>query len=186
MAVDVDEVALCYARALQTGAWETVIAMTSWMQDRLAQAALASSNPREVDRAKQRLCARLSAREIAGNQLRPEGIEDQYVFAPGTAVAVLDTDSGRASLAEPVLKRVWVRVTYPERTRALRDVDGVPIHAVSVGINIDRNGLVLKASVLGNLDIRSDSLDYRWPEPSDSGAAATANPNGGGSDGAPD
>lgn len=153
-----------YARAFQTGAWDDIIAMTWWMQERLERVALRSSDPAEGERARQRLRAHLSRRAVAGNQLRPEGIEDQYVFAPGGELTAVSTDTGRETLAKPVSQRTWIRVTYPEPARALRDEEGNTIRSILVGVNVSQEGFVLKANVIGNLDIRKESYRYMWSE----------------------
>jgi len=150
-------VALEYAAAYQQGRWDDVIRLTCWMQDRLAQA-----GPQDRTAAATALRERSSDRPLEGNQLRKEGVEDRYVFAPGTTVEPIGMDQGRENLARPVKDRTWVRVSYAARASALRDEDGLPIRSLVVGINVSEDGLVLKANVVGNLDIDADSIQTYW------------------------
>ena len=95
----------------------------------------------------------LSVRTVEGNHIGPEGIEDSYVFAPGARLEVVDVDGGRQDLERPVKQRTWIRVSYPDPLRAPCDGKGGPVEALVAGVNVDDEGLVLKASVIGNLDI---------------------------------
>ena len=161
-AVQEDGPAVVYARALQEGDWNQVIAHTAWMQDRLRHVAASGGDETAVEHARQELMAGLSRRTAAGNQLTEEGIEDQYVFAPGSRLEVVRVDAGRHGLEAPVEKRVWMRVTYPQRTRAVRDLANVPIRSLVAGVNVSSEGLVLKANIVGNLDIDWSALAYGW------------------------
>ena len=105
---------------------------------------------------------RSSQRLAEGNRLRPEGIEDQYVFAGGVTVTPVGIDAGRDDLERPVKDRTWVRVTFPDRSTALRDEAGLPIRSLVAGINVSEDGFVLKANVVGNLEIDADSIQTFW------------------------
>lgn len=150
-------VAMEYAAAYQESRWDDVIRLTCWMQDRLARL-----EPDQKTAAAQALRERSSERPFEGNQLREEGVEDKYVFAPGATVTPVGMDQGRQNLARPVNDRTWVRVTYPTRASAPRDKDGLPIRSLAAGINVSEDGLVLKANVIGNLDIDADSIQTYW------------------------
>jgi hypothetical protein len=99
-----------------------------------------------------------------GNQLRFEGIEDQYVFSPAATLEIAGTDGGRSDLERPAAYRIWILVTYPERRWALLDPDRLAIRSLRVGVNVTHDGFVLKANVIGNLDVQWDSLNYAWPD----------------------
>ncbi len=151
-----------YASAIQSGRCEDVIAMTFWMQERLQYVRMASSSPDEESRERGELCRRTLERTPEGNQLSPEGIEDAYVFTPGARVTVIGADEGHEDLDKPVRERTWLEVQYPAKFSALNDQEGNPIKSLNVGVNISKDGYVLKAGVLGNLDIDFDSVSYRW------------------------
>jgi hypothetical protein len=161
--------ALRYARALQDGFCEEVIRSTGWMADRMHRVAIESSGQEAIDKEWDTLCDKVMARPVEGNLLVQEGIEDQYVFAPGATLEVTGVDSGRDDLNRPVALRVWIRVTYPRRqTAPLARGDGdsrmLAVRSMSVGVNLARDGqLIVKAGVIGNLDIDSDSLSFDWP-----------------------
>lgn len=154
--------AVRYASAIQSGRCDDVIAMTLWMQERLQYVRMTSSDPNEESKAREELCRRWLERTPEGNQLSPEGIEDAYVFTPGAEVTVIGVDDGREDLDKPVRERTWLEVRYPTKFRALHDQEGNPIQSLTVGVNISRDGYVLKAGVLGNLDIDFDSVSYHW------------------------
>ena len=159
-----DNVAIRYARAFQRGAWDEVIGLTWWMQERLAWVQLQSADAADLAEARRGLRARLRKRSVPGNQLRPEGIEDQYIFTPEAEFEEVGVDAGRTDLAKPVRERMWIRVTYAERNRAPRDEAGRPIRSITVGVNVSTDGFVLKAGVVGNLDLLKRSVRYDWPE----------------------
>jgi len=168
--------ALAYAQAVQQRAWDQVIDRTLWMQDLLTKAALASSDPDAVAQARERMRRRLRDRTVSGNQVRPEGIRDLYVFVPGARIEVASEDAGRDDLAALADRRTWLRVAFPSRLRAPLDGTGRPIYAMTVGVNVGAAGHVLKANVLGNVEIDRDSFDYKWP-----GASAIRESRAGGS-----
>jgi len=163
--------ALAYAKALQANDCDEVIRLLAWMSDRLRRVALESSDPQRVEAARKKLCEKVLARPYEDNVLRKEGIEDQFVFAPGAQCEVLSKDPGREDLGTAVSERVWIRVTYPRReTAPLAPVaegrpDMKPVHQWVAGVNLSReNGQVLKAAVQGNLEIKKDSVTFDWPQ----------------------
>ena len=158
------DVAWQYARAYQEGDWEAVIATTLWIQDRLAYVQAQAGGEALVERERLRLQERLGNRSPGGNQLLPEGIEDQYVFSPGAEIEIAGLDKGRDGLERPVAQRTWIRVTFPERSRALRDGANLPIRSLVAGVNVSHEKQVLKAGIIGNLDIAHESISYGWPE----------------------
>ena len=134
------------------------------MQERLlhVQARDEGAETREAERV--RLRTQLSGRTMAGNQLRPEGIEDQYVFVPGAAVETIAVDEGQPGLEPSAESRTWFKVTFAKRSQALRDSVGIPIRSIAVGVNVSPDGFVLKGSVIGNLDVDVDWISYDWDE----------------------
>jgi hypothetical protein len=162
-----------YAKAVQNGECDEVIRITAWMVDRMRRVALESPEPAQIEAAKQDLRDQIRNRSPEKNVLRAEGIEDQYVFAPGARFVVANIDEGRNDLGSPIECRVWIRVTYSSRERAplVQVEEGSslmqPVHAWDVGVNLSRtDSTVLKAGVIGNLDIDLDSLSFDWPSAS--------------------
>ena len=146
--------ALDYADAMRNGQCEEVARMTLWIQERLRH--LGTNTP-DTD-----FCEEIRRRTPQGNQITDGGIEDQYLFVPGVEIVPIAVDTGRTDLARPVAQRTWLRVRYPMKSQALRDGTGVPIHSLRVGVNMTADGYVLKAGVLGNLDIEWDAFNYSW------------------------
>lgn len=161
-AVAADPVALRYVQAYQAQDWDTVIGLTCWMQERLMYVQSHSADPsaRETERAELR--SELASRPSEGNLLAAEGIEDKYVFTPEAVVKVVDKDEGQADLERPVASRTWFEVTYPQRETALRDERGLPVKSTVVGVSVSTDGFVLKANVIGNLDVDADFVSYAW------------------------
>lgn len=155
------DAALRYAQALKDGDWDTVIDQTLWMRERLDYVQL-EGGEEAVTREREHLARRLAERSPEENQLRAEGVEDQFVFAPGVEIAAVGVDAGRDDLERPVAARTWLRVTYPRRAQALRDMQNLPIRALTAGVNVDEKGYVLKAGVIGNLEIDMDSISRDW------------------------
>jgi len=153
-----------YARAYQEGNWPRVIELTLWMEERLDYVAQ-SGTPEDVAAERENLAAQLGTRTIAENRLNDEGVDDQYLFTPGSRLDFLSEDGGGDGLEAPVARRTWFKVTYPARDKALLDREGVPIRSVHAGISVSREGRVLKAGVIGNLDIDWNSIQYDWPAP---------------------
>ena len=160
--------ALRYARALQDGFCDEIIRSTAWMDDRMHRVAIESAGEDVVETAWDALCAKALDRAVEGNLLVPEGIEDQYVFAPGAELNVAGVDAGRDDLDRPVAKRVWIRVTFARQqtaplARAEEGGEMMAVRALTVGVNLSKDGgLVVKAGVVGNLDIDMDSLSFDW------------------------
>lgn len=153
-------IALEYVSAVQTGVCVRAIELTWWMQERLRF--VAENSRDEKSAARQELCDSITSRATGGNRLRPEGVEDQYVFAPMAKVEVAALDAGRQDLAKPPMERVWLRVSYPVPTQALHDENGTPIKSLRVGMSLSTDGYVLKAGATGNLEIDFDSISYNW------------------------
>jgi len=151
-----------YAQALQRGHFAWVVEHTLWMQERLQRVKGELRDNESVEKSRQALFQRLSVRKAAKNQLTPTGIADQYIFAPGTRLEFLSVDAGRTGLAEPTAQRIWIRVSYPERDKALRDVTNIPIRSIAVGVNVSHDNKILKANIVGNLEIALDSITYEW------------------------
>lgn len=151
-----------YALACREGNWAKVVELTYWMKDRL-NFVLETDGAGAVPAEKDRLMDELGLRTVADNRLVDEGVEDQYVFSPGSEIAYESVDSGRDDLDGPVARRTWLKVTYPAREKALLDKDGLPIRSLRVGINVSTDGHVLKGNVIGNLDIDWESIMYDWP-----------------------
>lgn len=153
--------AMRYAHALQESDCDAVMSMTWWMNERLRNAAIDDSKG-DVEQVRRELCEAIQDRAIEGNRLRPEGVEDRYLFAPGTELEPLFMDRGRDDLEQPVGGRLWVQVTFPLPSRALCDEHGRPIRSIRVGVNVSRDGYILKASFIGNLDLDRGSISYDW------------------------
>jgi hypothetical protein len=158
----VDDAGMRYARNVQEGDWESVMAQTVWMQERLDYAASTGGGDEARTAAIDALAEELSNRSPVEAQLLPEGVEDKYVFAPGAELAWAGQDEGQQELARPTARRTWIRVTYPVKGRALRDEANIPIKAITVGVNLTADGEVLKANIVGNLDILRESISYAW------------------------
>lgn len=154
--------ALEYAQAVQRRDCEKVMSQTAWIQARLERVQLESGTTGALNEARKTFCDDLTRSAIEENQLRSEGVEDKYVFAPGAAFEFVREDKGLAELSSPVASRAWIRVTYPLMSRALRDEDGRPIESLIVGVNVSDNGQVVKAGVIGNLEIDTGSIDLKW------------------------
>jgi len=149
-----------YVFALQNEDCATAIELTGWMQDRLA--AVQGQGTEAEGEVLRELCESISERVLDGQHLYAEGIEDQYLMAPMAQVSMVDVDEGRTDLEKPVQERVWFHVSYPVPTQALRDANGTPIKSVRAGLNVSKDGQVLKGELLGNFEIDFDSISYAW------------------------
>jgi len=156
------EQAMAYARAVQNGDGEAAAAMVQWIVQRQQRLQLESHDPTVIAQEVNRLRQRAVARTLENNQLRVEGVRDAHVFAPGTRLAYIEEDEGPDDLDHPVAKRVWIRVTFPSPMRALLDMHGRPIRSLSAGVTISPDGFVVKAGILGNIQIDYASLSYDW------------------------
>lgn len=155
-------IAMRYARALQQGDYDEAIRMTLWMQDRLRYVRMGSDEPETVEAARRELKRSLARRALEDNHLRAEGVEDQYVFAPGARLELIRVEEGRDDLERPAKECAWIRVTYPGASNALRDETGVPIRSLAVGVNVSADGYILKSGIIGNLEVDRDSIAYDW------------------------
>ncbi len=154
------KIALQYVSAVQTAVCSRSIDLTWWMQERLQ---FASENSRDgVSAVRQELCDEITVRVKGANRLRSEGVEDQYVFAPMTKVKVTALEPGRQDLSKPSMGLVWLEVSYPVPTQALKDDNGTPIKSLRVGVSLSNDGYILKAGTIGNLEIDFDSISYNW------------------------
>jgi hypothetical protein len=151
-----------YARALQTGDWDYIVDHTLWMQERLDYVQLQNSADEAVAAAHGEFVVQISERPAAGNQLREEGVEDQYVFSPAATLTMLSVDAGLEDLEAPVAGRAWIEVQYAERMAALLDESGLPIKRLVVGVNYTEEGAVLKGGIVGNLEIDWESVRFEW------------------------
>lgn len=151
-----EQVAIEYAEAYQAGKCGTIIDLTAWMQDRLAYAQ--EVQDLSYDAVRDELCVFASTRNPAGNRLSEAGIEDQYIFRPGSVIEFLGSDEGNRSLDEPVASRAWLHVTYDVERGAPMDAAGNTIGAITVGANVSEGGKVLKANVIGNLEIVFETI----------------------------
>lgn len=157
-----------YARALQQGQTAKVIHMTHWMQERLKRVRLGSDMPEDLELAREELRRDILERTLEGNRLRAEGVEDKYIFAPGARIEKIGADRRENlrhdALALPVKRRTWLRVEYPNPGAALRDEAGRPIKSIVVGVDLSEEGYVLKAGVLGNVEINRDAISLDWDQ----------------------
>jgi len=155
--------ALRYALAVRDGETSTVIEMTRWMQDRLQRVRLESGDSPALATARNELQERISARRQEDALLQEEGVEDRYLFMPGCELSIAAMDKGDPTLGTPVRERTWINVVYPDPANSLRDAQGRPIRSLRAGINLDMDGRVLKAGIVGNANIDRDSIGYDWP-----------------------
>ncbi|GMW02824.1 MAG: hypothetical protein AMXMBFR84_39600 [Candidatus Hydrogenedentota bacterium] len=156
-----DSVAMRYARSVQSRDCEEVVRMTFWMQERIKFAML-SGQPRET--VERELCLDLQDIKRENNVLASEGVEDKYLFATDTTLQSQGEDAGRKDLEDaPAAVREWIKVTYSNPLTALKDGQGKPIRSITVGVNVSQEGYILKAGIVGNLDIGRNSISYDWP-----------------------
>lgn len=158
------DIALQYVRACQNETWDVVVKMTAWMRERLDRACAVDPSPDKRATLAREMADALRRRTAEGNRLRAEGIEDVYLFAPGTKARVVRSDAGRSDLERPTRQRVWIQITYPSRAKAPRDEQGRAIRSLTAGVNISPDGLILKAGVLGNTEVDGHSISYRWED----------------------
>lgn len=157
-----DAIAMRYVKAYQSGDCDEIIGLTAWMRERLDTAALKEPGDEALENVRQELRSRALQRPLEGNRLSPEGVDDAQVFAPGTTALLVGSDKGRKDLSQPVQERAWIRVVYPARDTALCDESGRPIRSITVGVNVSPEGYVVKAGVIGNLDVDRSSISYDW------------------------
>ncbi len=152
---------LRYIQAVQGGEWDTVVGMTQWMQERLAQTIEEAGDTAKAT-TMQDLQEQLSLDQASPAQLQVQGVEDVGVLRESAKVEYLMSDGGLQDLALEVKRRDWFRVTYPVRSQALLDDKGLPLRAVTVGVNISADDLILKSNVIGNLEIDLGTLSANW------------------------
>jgi len=157
-------VAWQYAEAYQEGDWGKVHSLTPWVQERLDYVQ-ETEGPEAVATERDALMATIGTRTLDENYLRETGVDDQYVFTPSARITFDSFDEGRDDLEAPVARRTWFKVVYSVREKAMLDRDSIPIRSLRVGVNVSRDGLVLKANIIGNLDIDWNSIKYDWPSP---------------------
>jgi hypothetical protein len=154
----VNNTAVRYARAMQNGDCDTVLRSTWWMEERLQRVQLESADESALLAVRDGLCASVQERRIEGRHLQAEGVADQYLFTSGATLEVLSIEDSDAGLNRPVKDCTWIRVTYPSRTRALRDEMSRPIKHITVGVHVSTDGYVLKADVAGNVELDYESI----------------------------
>jgi len=161
-----------YAQAVQQGDWDAVMRRVPWMLERLTHAELNEGGAAAREAAQRELAARMEDRSPSSveNQLVAEGVEDWFVFSPHASLKAEFVDAGRHDLESPAVSRTWIRVIYENPATALRDALNLPIRSLLAGVNVSDSGAILKANVIGNLDIDEDSIRYFAP----SGPAAGA------------
>lgn len=155
-----------YALAYQENRADDVISMTHWMQECLKRVRRGSDDSAGLAAVREQLRRSIVSRTLEGNRLRPEGVEDKYIFAPGTRIELLSSDAREDArgdeLACPVRERTWLRVTYPDAAVALRDEAGRPIRSIVVGVDVSPDGCIVKAGILGNVELDRESIALDW------------------------
>ncbi len=152
--------AMKYAQALQNGQYQQSLLQLNWVQERLERVRAAQGTAEAENAALAQLVEEISTSARTGAVLRVEGIEDQFVFVPRALVGYSAADAGRADLEQPTAGRAWLRVSYPEPAIAPKDVDGRSIKTLTVGLNVAADGRILKAEIVGNLEIDRFSIGY--------------------------
>lgn len=160
-----DNPAMQYAVAVRDGDCARASAMTKWMQERLVYVGNTGDVANAVEQEQKRLCALLTEHRTESNQLQTEGVEDQYIFAPGVTLVALGDEPVTDAAPAGSITRSWIRVTYPLKSKALRDEKARPIRSIEVAVQVDENKAIVKAAVIGNLEIRRSSVSTRWDEP---------------------
>lgn len=157
------EMAIAYAEAVRDGDCETVLSRLVWVQERLDMLRAEGATETAIENESGRLCESLLTRDDDRPVLEPEGLEDKYVFMPGSTIELLGSDDGREGLARPVARRVWLNVRYASPNEAVWDANGNGISGLIVGVSVTEEGDILKAGgVIGNLEIRLDAIQYSW------------------------
>lgn len=159
---DLSRTSMAYAESMSARSCDEVIDMTWWMQERLRFVRLSGDDDAVVQAAHAELCDRVTSHRPEGNQLTAEGIEDRYVFVPGARIEAVAIDEGRDDLAKAVRHRTWLRVEFPTRERAPLDMKGKPLRGLLAGVNISTDGYILKAGILGNVELDTSSFSYDW------------------------
>jgi hypothetical protein len=155
-----DHPALHYAEAVQAGDCATVVRLTWWMVEYLENARARDDALDAVDRARQRLCDAIEAPGEGPQRLVAEGIEDVHLFVPGAEIEPLALEPGSNDLAKPAIECLRLRLSYPQGVAAPRDDEGRRIDSIVVGIHLSEDGYVLKAGIIGNVELDWSSIAY--------------------------
>lgn len=155
---DRDDPAVQYALAVQEGHCERVMDMTQWIRERIAYVQTTQGNSGAVDEVRDAICAEMQDRPVEQSVLTREGIEDRFAFPPGASLRVVRRDSGRNDLDDAVGHRTWLEVVYPVERYAPRTEHGAFVRSMVVGVNVSPEGMVVKAGVVGNLDVDPASV----------------------------
>lgn len=151
---------LVYATAVRDDDCATALPMVAWMTDRLdwtAKQGLA------VDGVRAELCGRITGVMGGPATVRNEGIDDAAVLVPSAQIEFVRVDGGLSDLGDLVSHRTWLRITYPDPHDAPRNRNGRPLKSLLAGVNIAQNGQVLKAAIIGNLELRPQAVWSEWP-----------------------
>lgn len=151
-----------YAEAVKAGDWDEVMRRTPWIRERLEYVSVNEGGEEAKQLALSELREQFMDRSPGGveNHLRPEGVEDQYLFNAAAQLEPIAVDQGLDGLEAPVESRLWIRVTYPTRELALRDMNQLPLRSLVAGVNVGANGDILKANTVGNAEIKAGSMQY--------------------------
>jgi len=153
---------LRYAEAVKAGDWDEVMRRTPWIRERLEYVSVNEGGEEAKQLALSELREQFMDRSPGGveNHLRPEGVEDQYLFNAAAQLEPVAVDQGLDGLEAPVESRLWIRITYPTRELALRDMNQLPLRSLVAGVNMGADGDILKANTVGNAEIKVGSVQY--------------------------
>jgi len=152
--------AMQYVQELQQGQYEKALFRVAWVQERLARERAAKGNGDADNTVLRALASAQAPTERSRAVLEQEGIEDTYIFVPRAEIVVAGADGGRIGLERPTAGRAWLAVSYPDPSNAPKDETGRPIRGLTVGLNLSEDGYVLKAEIIGNLEIDRYSIRY--------------------------
>jgi hypothetical protein len=152
-----------YVNAVQRGDCNFVIAATIWMQDRLEYVRSHAADPAAEERAaREALCADIRNLPKDRRVITDGGAEDPALLTGLSRVDFVSVDPGREDLESPVAGRVWLRVRYPSAGEAPVDEIGRPIRTIRVGLTLTPDGHVVKAGVVGNMELDDESSVVYW------------------------
>lgn len=152
--------ALQYVQEMQAGKYEQALFRVAWVQERLARVRSASGDAEAESKELRTLAAEQAPGDRSRAVLEKEGIEDSYIFVPRAEITVAGADGGRVGLERPTAGRAWLSVSYPDPSNAPKNDTGRPIRGLTVGLNMSEDGYVLKADIVGNLEIDRFSIRY--------------------------
>lgn len=152
--------ALNYAELMRAGQYQQALLKVAWVEDRLARVRAERGDAAAENDALAGLVADVARVDRSNAVLRSEGIEDQYVLASRAQVEVAGADAGRGGLERKTAGRAWLRVSYPEPGLAPRDEGGRAIRSLTVGLNLSDDQKVLKAEIVGNMEIDRFSIRF--------------------------